>query len=213
MRVGGCITLHAPRLPTFRSGEYAAGNRRGKSEASERTSERVIAGENEKRLSSTWIGSGAEKEFPAGTRRARTRRNPLRPHLALSPHDDHEIRTRSLPPSRPYPVTHPLFSGTYANSQFSHRNKRIKRKTINREYKVSNKTSDPHRSIHVLQINRTSSMFSRVIDTRFLIPDRRCQLSSPIIALIGDSVCAQLTMTGDDVSVSCGIGGSVYAVY
>lgn len=36
IRVGGCITLHTPRPPTFRSEEYVAGNRRGKSEASER---------------------------------------------------------------------------------------------------------------------------------------------------------------------------------
>ncbi|KAG5337908.1 NLK2 kinase, partial [Acromyrmex heyeri] len=41
MRVGGCITLHTPRPPTFRSVEYAAGNHRGKSEASERVSRRL----------------------------------------------------------------------------------------------------------------------------------------------------------------------------
>lgn len=60
-----------PRPPTFHSGERArreipGENRRRSERASERTSGRAIAGENEKRLSSTWIGSGAEKRASGG---------------------------------------------------------------------------------------------------------------------------------------------------
>lgn len=74
MHTGDCITSRVARPPTFRSTERA-GNRRGKSEAS---------GENEKRLSSTWIGSGAEKELPARRRSART--TSLSPPLPLLSH-------------------------------------------------------------------------------------------------------------------------------
>jgi len=79
--------------PTFYSVERTAGNHRGKSEARERLRVRT----RKPPLSSTWIGSGAEKEFPARTRRARTRLCPLRSHLALSPYGNREIHTRSLP--------------------------------------------------------------------------------------------------------------------
>lgn len=42
------------------------------------------SGENEKRLSSTWIGSGAEKELPARRRRVQTRLSAPAPLASLS---------------------------------------------------------------------------------------------------------------------------------
>lgn len=116
MRVGGCITLHTPRSPTFRSVEYAVGNRRGKSEASGRLRVR------------TKNASHRPGQVPAWKKSFRRERDalergsaPLRSHLTLSP----TIITKfAVSVSRSYLKNIVLFPGFYANSLlFSYRNK------------------------------------------------------------------------------------------
>lgn len=66
------------------------------------------ASENEKCSSSTWIGSGAEKEFPPGTRHVWMRRSARTRSVRIVLYDNHEICTRSPPAS---PVRTPKTRG------------------------------------------------------------------------------------------------------
>jgi len=115
MHTGDCITSHVARPPTFHSER----GRREIAEENRRRADRSASGENEKRLSSTWIGSGAEKELPARRRSARTNSLSLSlpGSLALSPYGNREIHTRPFPPvctpetpaSFPRPLEHARF--------------------------------------------------------------------------------------------------------
>lgn len=91
MHTGSCvITLHIAAATSHASLGRAHGGKSPRKIGGERADGRAgdrASGENEKRLSSTWIGSGAEKELPARKRRAQTRLSaspprPLRSHLS-----------------------------------------------------------------------------------------------------------------------------------
>lgn len=88
-----CIVLHIAATTSHVSLGRAHGGKSPRKIGGKRA---ITGWELENRLSSTWIGSGAEKEFPARTRCARMRLCPLCSYLALSPYGNREIHTRSF---------------------------------------------------------------------------------------------------------------------